>query len=117
MLGAIAGDIIGSVYEVRNHKSTDFPLFRWDSRFTDDTVLTCAAADALMTDRDYARAFRHYYRSYPNRGYGWRFIRWARSANSEPYGSWGNGAAMRVSPVGWAFSTLEEVLAEAERTA
>jgi ADP-ribosylglycohydrolase len=117
VLGAIAGDIIGSVYEVRNHKSTVFPLFRWDYRFTDDTVLTVAIADAILSGAGYAEKLKEYYRRYPNRGYGWRFIRWGRSESLQPYGSWGNGSAMRVSPVGWAFDTVEEVLAEAARSA
>src|SRR5438270_5603915 len=105
MLGAIVGDIVGSVYEVRNLKSTDFPLFRRESRFTDDTVLTVAAADALLTDGDYAGRFREYYRRYPGAGYGWRFIAWARSPDRRPYNSWGNGSAMRVSPVAYAYET------------
>ena len=117
MLGAIAGDIIGSPYEVHNLKSTRFPLFRDESRFTDDTVLTIATADAILSDEGYAENYKEYQGMYPNAGYGPKFIRWARSSNSEPYNSWGNGSAMRVSPVAWAWSTLDEVLAEAERSA
>src|SRR5687767_15041739 len=113
MLGAIAGDIIGSVYEARPIKTTEFPLFRWDCRFTDDTVLTAAVAEAILRGSDYAGMFKGYYRLYPNAGYGGSFIRWAGSRSWEPYNSWGNGAAMRASPVGFAFDSLDEVLAEA----
>jgi ADP-ribosylglycohydrolase len=117
MLGAIAGDIIGSVYETRNVKSTDFPLFRWESTFTDDTVLTVAVADAILRGAEYGPLLKEYFRAFPGRGYGSRFIAWGRSGQSRPYGSWGNGSAMRVSPVGFAFDQLETVLAEAERSA
>ena len=117
MIGAIAGDIIGSVYEARPIKRTDFPLFRWDCTFTDDTVLTVAVADAILYGGDYAEKLKDYYRNHPNRGYGMLFLRWARTAQSPPYNSWGNGSAMRVSPVGFAFDTLEEVLDQAKRSA
>jgi ADP-ribosylglycohydrolase len=117
LLGAIAGDIIGSPYEARNCKRTDFPLFRWDATFTDDTVLTVAVADTLLNAGDYVERFKEYYHRYPNRGFGAKFIRWARSNDPNPYQSWGNGSAMRASPVGFAFGTLEEVLAEAKRSA
>lgn len=117
MLGAIAGDIIGSPYEARPVGSYRFPLFSPRSTFTDDTVLTVATADALMHGGDYAEAYRRYYRRYPHAGYGGRFRQWAASPNAGPYGSFGNGSAMRVSPIGWAFDDLKAVLAEAERTA
>lgn len=117
MLGALAGDYIGSPYEVRPIKTTIFPLFRDDSRHTDDSVLTVAQADCLLTGADWAETLKKYYGSYPGVGYGWKFILWARRDRPEGYGSWGNGSAMRVSPVGWAFETLEEVLREAERSA
>lgn len=117
MLGAIAGDIIGSVYESRPIKTTDFPLFRDGSVFTDDTVLTVAVADALLTKKDYAAAYREYFGRYPHAGYGGAFRQWARSPVAGPYGSWGNGSAMRVSPVAWAFESLDSVITEAERTA
>jgi ADP-ribosylglycohydrolase len=117
MLGAIAGDIIGSVYEADPIKTTNFPLFDPDCRFTDDTVLTVAVADALMSGAQYAEKFKEYYRYYPGAGYGMFFHVWARSTVSQPYNSWGNGSAMRVSPVGWAFESLEEVLTEAKRSA
>jgi len=117
MLGAIAGDIIGSIYERKAIKTTDFPLFGPHNRFTDDTVLTIATADALLNDRDYAAVYRAYGRRYPDAGYGGTFIHWIFDDQAGPYHSWGNGSAMRVSPVGWAFDTAEAVLAEAERSA
>ncbi|MEM2900822.1 MAG: ADP-ribosylglycohydrolase family protein, partial [Thermoplasmata archaeon] len=117
MLGAIAGDIIGSVYEWNNIKTTDFPLFSEDCYFTDDTVLTGAVADCILHGLDYVSTFKKYARLYPDAGYGGTFSRWIMSKNSEPYNSWGNGAAMRVSPIGFAFDTLEETLVNAKRTA
>lgn len=117
MLGAIAGDIIGSVFERRNVKRTDFTLFSAGSTFTDDTVLTVAVADCILYGRDYAVMLREYSHRYPAVGYGRGFMRWLQSEGAEPSYSYGNGSAMRVSPVGWAFHTLEEVLAEAERSA
>ncbi len=117
MLGAIAGDIIGSVHEHRPIKSTSFPLFCAGSQFTDDTVLTVAVADCLLHRSIYANRFEDYYYRYPNAGYGARFHQWASSHAHEPYNSWGNGSAMRASPVGWAFPDLDSTLAEARRTA
>jgi ADP-ribosylglycohydrolase len=117
MFGAIAGDVIGSVYEWHNTKSTRFPLFGPGTRFTDDTVLTVAVADSILTDTPYVENLKQYYHLYPNAGYGGRFGMWARSRSSEPYNSWGNGSAMRVSPVGFAFDTVEEVLREAKASA
>jgi len=117
MLGAVAGDIIGSVYEVNPIKTKQFPLFHPLCRYTDDTVLSLAVAKALMEDRDYARCFRELGRLYPRAGYGAAFFKWLNSSNPRAYGSWGNGAAMRVSPVGMAFQTEKEVLEEAARTA
>jgi len=117
LLGAIAGDIIGSPYEWRPIKTSQFPLFSAGSRFTDDTVLTAAVAECLLTDSDYTEAYIKYFSTYPDAGYGGRFFDWARTEAREPYGSFGNGSAMRVSPVGWAFDTLEDVLVEAGRSA
>lgn len=119
MLGAIAGDMIGSVYEFNNRQTKDFPLFVEATDFTDDTILSVAVADVLMNGGDYAKAFKDYYWRYPNPtgSYGARFHQWAASPSRTPYNSWGNGSAMRVSPVGFACDTLEQVLAEAERTA
>ncbi|MEW6529473.1 MAG: ADP-ribosylglycohydrolase family protein [Thermodesulfobacteriota bacterium] len=117
MLGAIAGDIIGSVYESAPIKTIDFPLFREDCFFTDDTVLTVAVADCLLSRANYPDKFKEYFRLYPFAGYGSAFYTWASSASREPYGSWGNGSAMRVSPIGMALDSLDEVLKEAERSA
>jgi ADP-ribosylglycohydrolase len=117
MLGAIAGDIIGSAYEMSGTKSKDFPLFSEYCRFTDDTVLTIAVADAILHDHDYVTQFKAYYQRYPRAGYGGHFKRWAGSSDREPYNSWGNGSAMRVSAVGFAFDRLDQVLQEAERSA
>jgi ADP-ribosylglycohydrolase len=113
MIGAIAGDIIGSVYEWQNIKTKDFDLFRADCSFTDDTVLTVALAESILTGTDYTSLMKMYYRRYPGAGYGGFFHRWAQAEGSQPYNSWGNGAAMRISSVGFAFNTLEEVLVRA----
>lgn len=120
MIGAIAGDIIGSVFERHNIAvATGWELFEGEgpSRFTDDTVLTVATADALLTSRDYGARYKEWYRLYPGRGYGPSFREWAASDRTEPYRSCGNGSAMRVSPVAWAFEALDDVLAEAQRSA
>jgi len=117
MIGAIAGDIIGSVYEHHQIKSKDFPLFDSRCRFTDDTVLTIAIADAILSSRPYIESVREIGRRYPGAGYGGAFIQWLHSDNSQPYNSWGNGSAMRVSPVGFAFSSEDEVLRQSEMTA
>ena len=117
MIGAIAGDIIGSVYEHHNITITDFPLFDSHCRFTDDTVLTVAVADCLLHGKGYAETFREYFHRYTYAGYGPGFRRWAQGPARGPYYSMGNGSAMRVSPVGWAFDSLEEVLDEAKRSA
>lgn len=114
MLGAIAGDIIGSIYEFENIKTTDFPLFSDSCFFTDDTVLTVALAEAIMTGGSYEGLMKEYYQRYPNAGYGGNFHAWAKGKVNGPYNSYGNGAAMRISPVGQAFDTLEEVLKRAE---
>ncbi len=116
-LGAIAGDVIGSVHEHSGTKTTDFPLFTRQSRFTDDTVLTAAVADALVSGRGYADAILDWARSYPRAGYGTAFKVWMSSDAPRPYGSFGNGSAMRASAIGWAFTSLETVLAEARRSA
>lgn len=104
MLGAIAGDIVGSVYEWDNIKTKDFPLFREDCFFTDDTVMTCAVAEAIMNGGerdDFIDAMKKYGEMYPNAGYGGRFSYWLASDTREPYNSFGNGSAMRVSPCAW----------------
>ncbi|MEM7345667.1 MAG: ADP-ribosylglycohydrolase family protein [Chloroflexota bacterium] len=117
MLGAIAGDIIGSIYERNQIKTTEFPLFQPHCTFTDDTVLTVAVADAILHNVDYGTAIKRFGRKYPNAGYGGTFFHWLHQEESQPYNSWGNGSAMRVSPVGFAFDTVETVLAEAEKSA
>lgn len=117
MLGAIAGDIVGSVYELTPCRKPDFPLFRRDSHFSDDTVLTVATAFALMTDGDYAASYRIFGRLYPHAGYGERFRAWLMADDPQPYGSWGNGSAMRVSPIGFACESEQEVWSEAKRSA
>ncbi|HEX6387569.1 MAG TPA: ADP-ribosylglycohydrolase family protein [Anaerolineae bacterium] len=117
MLGAIAGDIIGSVYEARPIKTTNFPLFSRGATFTDDTVMTVAAAYAILRSVDYATAFKTFGRKYPDAGYGGFFYNWLFSSESKPYNSWGNGSAMRVSPIGFAFDTVGEVLRQAEKSA
>ncbi len=117
MIGAIAGDIVGSTRENFRTKRKDFELFTRFSTFTDDTVLTVAVADALITDRDYGAAIKRHARQRPLRGYGPRFSLWMLSPGMAPYNSFGNGSAMRVSPVGYAMDTVDSVLEEARRTA
>jgi ADP-ribosylglycohydrolase len=117
MLGAIAGDIIGSVYEIWNIKTKDFPLFKFGSHFSDDSALTVAIADSILHGQSYQQNLRRYFRRYPLAGFGKNFTLWALSPMPKPYNSWGNGSAMRVSPVGFAFNDLETVLQEAKRTA
>ena len=120
MYGAILGDMIGSPYEFdRGNKTKDFPLFSRYSEFTDDTVMTIAVADAFLpvqsgmdddTIRQRVAAKMHKYgRLYPHAGYGGRFRRWLRDRHPQPYNSWGNGSAMRVSSVGWLYNDLETV--------
>lgn len=117
MIGSIIGDIIGSVHEFSSTKSMAFPLFQEGSTFTDDTVLTLAVADCLVSGKSYVDSFHQYTSAYPDRGYGLRFYQWVRSGSRDPYNSWGNGSAMRVSPVGYAFEDLSSVLVESKRSA
>ncbi len=117
MIGAIAGDIIGSIYEGAANKSTDFQMFQPYSTFTDDSVLTIGVADAILGKESYLDKIRHWGQKFPKAGYGGRFYGWLFSEKPEPYGSWANGAAMRVSPIGFAFNSEEEVLREAARSA
>jgi ADP-ribosylglycohydrolase len=122
MIGAIAGDMIGSVYEGKSAwlrlRTPDFePLFNPRSCFTDDTVLTVAVAESILHGSDLTAVFKDYARRYPGAGYGGRFAEWAASDDPEPYGSWGNGSAMRVSPVGFAYDMLDEVMLRAGWTA
>lgn len=120
MLGAICGDIVGSHWEFRRIKTKAFPLLVETSGFTDDTVLTCAVADALLHDRDIVESLRDWARRIklpPHLGgYGQRFIRWVAAPSPQPpYGSYGNGAAMRVSPVAWLADNLDEALSMSDR--
>lgn len=117
ILGAIIGDIIGSVYEFHNVKFTDFEMFGAGTDFTDDSVLTFATMDSILNGIGYATAYQTYGRKFPHRGYGGYFRSWIGSDHPEPYNSYGNGSAMRVSPVGWAYDSLEEVLLQAKRSA
>ena len=117
LLGAIAGDIIGSIYEFRPFKKTDFPLFMYYSEFTDDTVMTVANADWLVTNDSLLGIMQDYGNRYPTAGYGGMFRSWLIEDDPKPYNSFGNGSAMRVSPVGWAFDTLEETLDAAKKSA
>jgi ADP-ribosylglycohydrolase len=117
MIGAIAGDIIGSIHERSGTKTKDFPLFAEGCRFTDDTVLTVAVAEKLLYGGDYVELMHDYFHAYPHAGYGGSFIRWASLRDRRPYNSWGNGSAMRVSPVGFACASLDEVMEEARLSA
>ncbi len=117
MIGAVSGDIIGSVYEWNNIKTTEFLILSDDLFFTDDTVLTIATADCILNKKDFASTYRNYCMKYPGRGYGGSFIKWAESGSNLPYNSWGNGSAMRVSPVGFAFDDMELALKIAEKSA
>lgn len=119
MLGAIIGDIVGSRFEFDNTDNYNFELFTKDSTFTDDTICTIAVADAINTGANYGDKFLQWCRAYPNPkgAYGGSFARWIASDNPQPYNSFGNGSAMRVSPVAWAYDNLDKVLMEAEKTA
>ena len=117
LLGAVAGDVIGSVFESHPVKAVDFRLFSKDSTFTDDTVMTVAHFDWLLHGGDLGRIMQRYGRRYRHRGYGGMFGQWIWAEHPQPYRSFGNGSAMRVSPVGWAFETLEETLRAARQSA
>ena len=119
MLGAIIGDIVGSRYEFANIHTTDFELFTLYNDFTDDTICTIAIADALLEGKPFKDSLLYWCRKYPSPmgGYGARFAQWLHSADPQPYNSFGNGSAMRVSAVGWAFATLEETLHFAKQSA
>jgi ADP-ribosylglycohydrolase len=117
MLGAIAGGIIGSVYERNNIATKDFPLFSQNCAFTDDTVMTLAIADCIMQRGDFAQYLRAYGRRFPDVGYGRMFKKWLLSDIAPAYGSWGNGAAMRVSPTAYVGRNVKEVRVLAGRTA
>ena len=125
MIGAIIGDIVGSRFEFNNHKSKDFELFTSECDFTDDSVMTLAVAKALLSydgidateafKRELVRTMHEVGVRYPDCGYGSRFSQWIMNYCTEPYNSYGNGSAMRVSPVSWFAKSLDEceLLAEA----
>lgn len=117
MIGAITGDVAGSRFERHNIKTTEFELIHEGCRFTDDTVLTIAIADAILNDRSFTQAVKEWGQKYPYAGYGGNFTKWLHSESTQPYNSWGNGSAMRVSPVGFAYHDLPTVLQQAEATA
>lgn len=117
MLGAVAGDIIGSVYEFHPIKPMDFPLFTMRSEWTDHTVLTMAVAETMLTGRPYEETFREFALENPHAGSGGTFVRRFNMPSSKCHDGFGDDSAMRVSPVGWAFNTLEETLAEGRRSA
>ena len=119
MLGAIIGDIAGSKYEFNNTFDYDFGMFGEGCDFTDDTICTVAIADAILNGRSYQESLLDWCRRYPSPkgAYGGRFAGWIHSLDPQPYNSFGNGSAMRVSPVAWLFDNLSQVLEEAEKTA
>ena len=119
MLGAIIGDIAGSKYEFNNTFDYDFEMFGEGCDFTDDTICTVAVADAILNGRSYQESLLDWCRRYPSPkgAYGGRFAGWIHSFDPQPYNSFGNGSAMRVSPVAWLFDDLSQVLEEAEKTA
>jgi ADP-ribosylglycohydrolase len=121
MFGAICGDVVASIYEspMFGVESLDFPLFVGAARFTDDTVLTVALADAILSNTPYEEKIKEWHDKYPNSGYGSRFVEWAENFgpnNKIVNDSYSNGAMMRVSPIGYAFDTLDQVDKEAERS-
>ena len=117
IIGAIAGDIIGSVFEWDNIKTVKFDLFCQSSTFTDDSVLTLATMSALINNTGYSQTYYSFGNKFHNKGYGHNFRSWLISDNPKPYNSWGNGSAMRVSPIGWYFNNIEETLLEAKKSA
>lgn len=131
MIGAVIGDVIGSVYENENVKTEDFSLFSRFSHFTDDTVLTVAVADAILNRKEhriqwiedrqnkqrYALKLKMYAKRHPEAGYGQMFQEWVKGSSLRGYRSFGNGSAMRVSPIGFAFSSLPDILREARLSA
>lgn len=117
MFGAIVGDIAGSTYERSNFKFESCEIFAEGSQFTDDTVLTLATADHFLFGDSYTEVYRQFGRAYPYAGYGGKFREWLRSETPQPYESWGNGSAMRVSPIGWAADNLDWALNEAKESA
>ncbi len=117
MLGAIAGEIIGSYYEFHKIKTKEFELFHPKSKFTDDTVLSMAIAKSILDNKPYLDNVVDFGLRYFEVGYGGSFKKWLKSDEHLPYNSWGNGSAMRVSPIAWAFETEDKVLQEARKSA
>lgn len=119
MIGAIIGDIVGSSYEFRRVKvkTTDFELFPRDAKFTDDTVLTMAVANSILREEKIVESLKKFGNRYPHAGYGGRFANWLRTASSQPYYSFGNGSAMRVSPIGFIYDDVVKVNEEAKKSA
>ena len=119
MIGAIIGDFIGSAYEFAPTKDYNFELITSDSDITDDTIMTIAIADAILNNIPYQSSLKYWGNKYPEPkgGYGNSFREWLKNEDPKPYNSWGNGAAMRVSPVAWAFDDLDKVLDEAKKAA
>ena len=120
MIGSIIGDIAGSTYEFIGNKDYNVLLFPRGADYTDDSILTVATAHSILTGLDYRRSYQLFGQKYPDPmgGYGMRFAGWLEAgADAVPYNSWGNGAAMRAGPIGWAYASLEETLAIAEKSA
>ena len=119
MIGAIIGDVIGSRFEFNNTRDYNFELFTPQNSYTDDTICTLAVADAILSLESFQDKLLEWCRLYPHPmgGYGGSFARWIFSEDPQPYNSFGNGSAMRVSPVAWAFDELEDVKEWAEKTA
>jgi len=117
LIGAIIGDIAGSIYEHDNTPSKDCILFTKDSRYTDDTILMIATYQAIMSGEEYWKSYRKYGRMYPDAGYGGYFQLWLKAEHPYAYGSWGNGAAVRSIPIGFVFNDIETVLKEARSSA
>ena len=119
MIGAIIGDVIGSRFEFNNTRDYNFELFTPQNSYTDDTICTLAIADAILSLESFQDKLLEWCRLYPHPmgGYGGSFARWIFSEDPQPYNSFGNGSAMRVSPVAWAFDELEDVKEWAEKTA
>jgi len=117
MIGAIAGDMIGARFERYPIKRTDFDLIPSTPSFTDDTVLTLAVADAILKGTGFAAALKQYAQKYDHLPYGSAFRKWVWSRDDGPYNSWGNGSAMRVSPVGFAYESIDDVLLFSKKSA
>lgn len=117
IIGAVAGDVIGSIYEFHNIRTIVFPLLNEKCNFTDDSVLTIAVADCILHHKDFSKTIWDYAKKYPHRGYGGGFMHWIAKGDLKPYNSFGNGSAMRVSPVGFAYNDIDTVLHVAKQSA